>query len=108
MFTVLTGRGGEDWLDAARQIGNEFGIRIEAVSIAHATDTFDAYGQWAAQREIEDDGCVLVRPDRFVAWRSTTRAADPAMELRRVLAQVLGTAPRAPSGAQVHASGVAA
>ncbi|WP_321939376.1 FAD-dependent monooxygenase [Paraburkholderia sp. J8-2] len=108
VFTVLTGRGGEAWLDAARQVGDEFGIRIDAVQIAHATPTFDPYGQWAAQREIEDDGCVLVRPDRFVAWRCNTRAADPATELRRVLTQMLGTAPRAMSGAQVHASGVAA
>ncbi|CAE6822156.1 FAD-dependent monooxygenase [Paraburkholderia domus] len=93
-FTVLTGAGGQSWIDAAGQVGKEFGISINAVSIAHGTSTFDVYGDWARQREMEDDGCVLVRPDRFVAWRANGRAADPAAELRRVFAQILGKAPR--------------
>ena len=32
---------------------------------------------------------VLVRPDRFVAWRSLGAAPDPAATLGRALAQVL-------------------
>lgn len=92
-FAVLTGAGGEAWITAARQVGAEFGIAINAVLIAHGTATFDAYGDWAQQREIEDHGCLLVRPDRFVAWRAMGEVADPVMELRRVLAQMLGRVP---------------
>ncbi|MFM0698261.1 FAD-dependent monooxygenase [Paraburkholderia sediminicola] len=93
-FTVLTGAGGQSWIDAARQVGNEFGINVTGVSIAHGTSMFDVYGDWARQREMEDDGCVLVRPDRFVAWRANERVTDPVAELRRVFMQILGKAPR--------------
>ncbi|WP_343221140.1 hypothetical protein [Oharaeibacter diazotrophicus] len=34
-------------------------------------------------------GCVLVRPDHHVAWRSKALAAAPAAELRRVLVSIL-------------------
>jgi 2,4-dichlorophenol 6-monooxygenase len=38
---------------------------------------------------ISDFGCLLIRPDHHVAWRSFERVADPAAELRRVLQTVL-------------------
>ncbi|MCG5073250.1 FAD-dependent oxidoreductase [Paraburkholderia tagetis] len=107
-FTVLTGPGGEAWSEAAQRVGDEFGVTVNAVSIAHGTGTFDAYGQWAAQREMEDDGCVLVRPDRFVAYRSTSLAADPLAELRRALSAILGRSPRTDDRAKLDAAGVSA
>ena len=45
---------------------------------------------WLRRREIGPRGAVLVRPDRFIAWRSLGAAADPAAALGRALAQVLG------------------
>lgn len=107
-FTVLTGAGGSAWLEAARRLGDEFGITLNAVSIAHGTPTFDAYGQWTAQREMEDDGCVLVRPDRFIAYRSVSLAADPEAELRRALSQILGTSRRSAESANIGAASVPA
>ncbi|WP_434666726.1 FAD-dependent monooxygenase [Paraburkholderia sp. A3BS-1L] len=103
-FTVLTGPGGEAWIDAARQMGEEFGVDVKAVSIAHGTGTFDAYGDWVRQRGIEDHGCLLVRPDRFVAWRSEALADDPAGELRRVFSQILGKAPGQKTHGATHAA----
>ena len=35
-------------------------------------------------------GAVLVRPDRFVAWRSLDAAADPAASLATAFSQLLG------------------
>ncbi|TCF96785.1 2,4-dichlorophenol 6-monooxygenase [Paraburkholderia strydomiana] len=102
VFTVVTGPGGHAWIDAAKKVGEEFGITVNAVEIAHSTSTFDIYGDWARQREIDDDGCLLVRPDRYVAWRSETAAADPLGDLRRVFGQILGTAGVARAG--VHAN----
>ncbi|WP_269507296.1 FAD-dependent monooxygenase [Burkholderia sp. IMCC1007] len=102
-FTVLTGAGGRAWLDAAKQVGDEFGVEIRAVAIEQGTSTFDVYGDWARQREIEDHGCVLVRPDRFIAWRSEALADDPVGALRRVLARILGGVPRARAEVDVAA-----
>jgi hypothetical protein len=38
-------------------------------SIGHGQEWEDVYYDWTKVRGVEDDGAVLVRPDRFVAWR---------------------------------------
>ncbi len=40
-------------------------------------------------REVADDGCVLVRPDRFVAWRSAGAVDDPTSALSDVMHTIL-------------------
>jgi 2,4-dichlorophenol 6-monooxygenase len=47
-------------------------------------------GDWHKVRDIRDGGCILVRPDHHVAWRSQTSSNDPAGELTRVLHSILG------------------
>ena len=42
------------------------------------------------RREIEEDGCVLVRPDRFVAWRSMELSDHCDQKLGEVMKAVLG------------------
>ncbi|MGB6766400.1 hypothetical protein [Mycobacterium sp.] len=34
-------------------------------------------------------GALLVRPDRYIAWRSLGRVDNPYMELRNVFSQIL-------------------
>jgi 2,4-dichlorophenol 6-monooxygenase len=50
----------------------------------------DPYGEWASRREVEATGCVLVRPDRHVAWRSMRYTPDSAQRLPDMLEQALG------------------
>ena len=54
----------------------------------------DPYGEWASLREVETTGCVLVRPDRHVAWRSMRHTPDSARQLPAVIEQALGLAGR--------------
>jgi len=53
-------------------------------------DVQDIYGDWFRDSEIEEDGCVVVRPDMHVCWRSHTVVADPTAALADVFARVLG------------------
>ncbi|SFK53301.1 FAD-dependent oxidoreductase [Geodermatophilus ruber] len=94
-FSVVTGIGGEAWLEAARALGDEFGLTITAVSIGPGQEIEDPYGTWAELREIEDGGVLLVRPDLHVAARqlSSPSSAQQAHDwLRAALAAVLGRA----------------
>lgn len=88
-FTVLTGIGGQGWIDAARTVGRELGIDIAAHTIGPRQHWQDFTGDWARVREIRDGGVLLVRPDQHVAWRSQASSADPAGDLRRVLRSIL-------------------
>lgn len=88
-FTVLTGIGGQGWIDAAKAVGKELGLDIAAHVIGPRQHWQDYTGDWARAREVRDSGIVLCRPDQHVAWRRDTVATDPAAELRRVLKSVL-------------------
>ncbi|GAA3596759.1 FAD-dependent monooxygenase [Kribbella ginsengisoli] len=80
-FTLLTGIGGEAWVKAARAIAEETGVEVEAFVIGPGRELDDLYGDWARLREITDNGCLLVRPDAHIAYRSHDLPADPTAAL---------------------------
>lgn len=89
-FTLITGVAGTDWAEAASTVAAELGIEIRAVPVALGQEFNDVFGDWTNQRGVSDSGCVLVRPDRFVAWRASAAVDDPTATLRTVMRQVLG------------------
>lgn len=88
-FTILTGIGGEGWAKAAQTVGGELDLPITVHLIGPRRDYVDHTGDWARASEITDSGCVLVRPDQHVAWRSEAMSDDPEADLRRVLGRIL-------------------
>jgi 2,4-dichlorophenol 6-monooxygenase len=93
-FTLITGIGGDGWADAAAEVGRATGVAIDAVTVGLGQETNDVLGAWTRRREVGDDGCLLVRPDRIVAWRCPGGVADPAGALRDVVAAILGRTER--------------
>ncbi|KAK6406396.1 hypothetical protein LTR95_018666 [Oleoguttula sp. CCFEE 5521] len=89
-FTILTGRGGECWLQAAKHLSGRYGCpEIAAHSIGFHCDFMDCYRDWERVRGVDDQGVVLVRPDHFVAWRYKGAFDDAVTLLRTVLRKVL-------------------
>jgi hypothetical protein len=88
-FCLLTGPGGGSWKDAAAQVGKALGVQINAYSIGWKQDYEDVYFDWARRREVEEDGCVLIRPDRFVAWRCKEIIPDAEPKLEKVMRRIL-------------------
>jgi 2,4-dichlorophenol 6-monooxygenase len=91
-FTLFTGIGGEAWLDAAREVSARTGVEVAPYLIGPARDAHDTYDDWARAREVEESGCVLVRPDAHVAWRANEVAEDATAQLGRVMESLLGVA----------------
>jgi 2,4-dichlorophenol 6-monooxygenase len=89
-FALLTGVGGEAWADAAAEASARAGVPVTVHVIGGRDGVTDPYGEWAGVREVETTGCVLVRPDRHVAWRSMRYAPDSARQLPAVIEQALG------------------
>ncbi|MGW1208752.1 FAD-dependent oxidoreductase [Streptomyces sp. NPDC002499] len=90
-FSLVTGVSGGIWQDAVRRAVAELGVPLRLVRIG-AEGARDAYGDWYRLSEIEEDGCLLVRPDGYIAWRRTSPpadAADAGAELTRALKSVL-------------------
>ena len=89
-FTLLTGIGGEGWIAAAAKVSADLGLPIHTVKIGPRCDYEDHLGDWARASEVADAGCVLVRPDHHVAWRSAALSSNPQADLTRALRQILG------------------
>ena len=88
-FALLTGIGGQKWKAAADEISSKLNIPIAAYSIGYGQDYEDIYLDWARIRGVDESGCILVRPDYFVAWRSQQWEEDSASKLLSVLKSVL-------------------
>ena len=89
-FTLLTGVGGKAWRAAAARVAETLDIAIDVASIGGPTcDAQDVYGHWAELAGISDSGCVLVRPDRHVAWRQQDDATANPQALEQSLRRVL-------------------
>jgi 2,4-dichlorophenol 6-monooxygenase len=77
-FTILTGIGGEAWVEAARKIAAASGLGVTTAIIGPDRDYEDLHGEWALIREMEEAGCLLVRPDMQIGYRAMQPAASAA------------------------------
>ena len=64
-------------------------IPLKGYVLGFGQDFKDVYSDWKSASEVEEDGCVLVRPDRVVAWRSQKLTNNPSQTLEEVLKAVL-------------------
>jgi 2,4-dichlorophenol 6-monooxygenase len=89
-FLLIAGEDGQAWCEAATELASEQGLPVDAVRIGHLDgDLYDPRCAWLRQRQIGSGGAILVRPDRFIAWRSTTAVDDARGALDEALSRVL-------------------
>jgi 2,4-dichlorophenol 6-monooxygenase len=89
-FTLFTGIAGEAWADAAARVSAELGVTVGSVIIGPGRPVTDLYYDWTRLREVEEEGALLIRPDKHVGWRSVSMPDDPAGALRAALTTLLG------------------
>jgi 2,4-dichlorophenol 6-monooxygenase len=105
-FTILTGIGGDGWKQAAAAVTATYGLPIDVVTIGPAgCDALDIYADWYRQSEVEEDGCVVVRPDMYVGWRAKQATSNASGILVDVFGKLLG---HIDSGSGRNAASVAA
>jgi len=88
-LTLLAGRRGGPWYRAAAEIAAD-GTPLTALSVGR--ELRDDDGTFADRYALGDTGAALVRPDGYLAWRTSAPAADALGQLRSVLNLVLGQA----------------
>lgn len=88
-FVVLVGEKGSPWISAARTVADRLGIPLTTWQIG-PNGLRDIEGRWYAAYGVNTTGMTLVRPDGFVAGRSSTLQAHPEQVLEALLTHVLG------------------
>lgn len=91
-FTILKGPGGKEvWSDAASMAKQRIPrLEMEVFSIGWGQDREDRTFAWQRKREVEEDGALVIRPDRFICWRSFDAPPNAGDKLTSVLRTVLG------------------
>lgn len=88
-FLLIAGEDGGDWCEAAARLAARTGLRLRAIRIGHLEGDYrDPRCSWLRQRQTSARGAVLVRPDRYVGWRSVDAVEQPERELARALAKI--------------------
>ncbi|GAW20296.1 hypothetical protein ANO14919_097970 [Xylariales sp. No.14919] len=92
-FTIFTGIGGKaKWVEAADRVRKELLVEIPVYSIG-GEDYRDVFYDWSRKKGINEKGAILVRPDRFVAWRCDVGkqgAEEYGDKLVKVMSRILG------------------
>lgn len=88
-YVLLTGSEGDEWRSAARAAADEFGgVTLDTWCIGK--DLSDPESRCPEAFGITNSGATLIRPDGFVAWRSSATTDDPTRDLTAALGQSLG------------------
>ncbi|KAI3331194.1 FAD binding domain-containing protein [Ustulina deusta] len=92
-FTIFTGIGGKArWVHGADRVRKDLSVEIPVYSIG-GEDYRDVFYDWSRKKGISEKGAILVRPDRFVAWRSNADGQDSedcGDKLVKVISHILG------------------
>lgn len=81
-FALLAGRDGDAWVAAARDLDVS---RLYAGTVGPSGDIVPDEQVFEDLYGLDRTGCVLIRPDGHVAFRSRTCPADPRAALMRVV-----------------------
>jgi putative polyketide hydroxylase len=95
-LVLLSGAGEPSgWHEAATRLAEEMSVPLRSYRVGSGPDAElvpEDDADWADRHGTEPGGAVLVRPDGFVAWRSTGPVPDAVSALRGVLNDVLALA----------------
>lgn len=105
-FAVITGLTGAAWAEAAAVAGAELGVEVMPIVIGPGQEVSDLYFTWARHNEIAEDGVVLVRPDKHVAFRAHSMVPDPRATLTDALRSILHRGPEDQAPAVSGTSGM--
>jgi hypothetical protein len=87
-FTLLAATDGQPWCESAIRAAKDSGLPLTVLRLG-LNGLRDAEGGFAAAYGLEPSGCVLVRPDGFVAWRAINSTGASAARLSEVLRSIL-------------------
>ncbi|MBP3044445.1 FAD-dependent monooxygenase [Arthrobacter jiangjiafuii] len=89
-YVLVAGEAGAGWVNAVRSAAAEEGIDVLAITVGHTSgDYLDPRCAWTRYRGHGPAGAVLIRPDKFVAWRANSSVGNPTLQARDALLRIM-------------------
>ena len=88
-FVLLAGSDGASWCEVAEAVKASMGIELMTYRVGPDADLHDLENGWTARMGVSSRGAVLVRPNGFVAWRTTALMTSSESALEQVLSHIL-------------------
>jgi len=85
-FLLLVGLDGDAWAKPAAEVSDK--VHVPLVVYRIGRDFIDKGNQWTSRYGVSSSGCVLLRPDGYIAWRSHGVQNSPGAILEDVLDRV--------------------
>ena len=79
-MVLLSSVAGVVWREAAGNVAAKWGITIDIYTLGKGSELLETEGDWYNAYGVSVEGAVLVRPDGFVAWRSSDKVALQSAE----------------------------
>ena len=87
-FTLLAAADGSAWCDCARAASTQLGVPLNVLRLGQ-DGLQDPTGEFSSAYGLEASGCVLIRPDGFVAWRARRAESASVNDLEDILPTLL-------------------
>ncbi len=89
-FLLICGLEGNAWVEAAQAVARKLGVEITTAVIGLFKGQYrDSRATWMRVRGVDDSGAVLVRPDRFIAYRAKSGIDAVEDTLMKVMKEIL-------------------
>ncbi len=96
-FLLITDAHGEDWISAAEECQSKMGVTFRTAQIGASSDVKDTHEHWEKLKGMKAGGALLVRPDNFVAWRSSKASYGEGKELVEAVDYLLKRSGKGPA-----------
>lgn len=88
-FLLIAGEDGGAWVRAARELASRHRLRLRAFTLGFDEgDYIDLRGTWTRLRRMDRHGCLIVRPDRYVAFHAPTAVAETGQVLEEAFGRL--------------------
>ena len=88
-FLLIAAEDGQPWVQAGQALAARTGLRLRAFTLGlDEGDWLDLRGTWARLRRMDRGGCLIVRPDRYIAFHAPTATDDPGSVLAAAFARI--------------------
>ncbi|WP_447502002.1 aromatic-ring hydroxylase C-terminal domain-containing protein, partial [Acinetobacter pittii] len=87
-FTLFCWLQGDKWKCAVDKLNNQLNLDIKVIQVGPKRDVEDSYGELSRSWGNDENACIMIRPDGYIAWQSN-KIESAENELHKAMSSIL-------------------